>query len=148
MPAIILNKSKITPSPSAIENLKGLETKTFISFAEHCPTNHPLCKQNNSAMAQIGSLQGHGLCSIKDYNKYEVSCNNCKENLATIYAKNETLEDWRRARYLSWHDKKNWYGALGLNIDLTTSEIRFECTCQPGIRKDIDSISIKEVNKV
>lgn len=147
MPATIsIAKSKVEISPVAKADLNGSPKRTIFSFQEYCPNDHKYCRMSNLAHQQMGKPLGFGSCSLEGYTKFRVSCRNCREELATVYGREANLEDWRRLRYVSWHDDKNWYGLLGLNIDIKTSQIRIECTCDPTVRKPVEDLKVEEIS--
>lgn len=65
----------------------------------------------------------------KGYKQYEIFCKKCKAKVAEVFARNKKLEDWFDLHYYSWHDKKNWHGAVGLNISPIDQSVGFECAC-------------------
>ncbi len=136
---IVIPKSHVAISNAAKFAL-GKDLKHFTIAKEHCPRTpeHRVCKQ------QISTGSIFAVCPTEGYKRFTIRCNNCKEELADIYAKDKTLNDWRRFRYKSWHDIKYWHGLRGANINPQTNRITLECSCEPNIIKTPDEFTIKE----
>ena len=137
---ITIPKSRLPMSEPAKLALGGDQRRTIIS-KQLCPKTpeHKICKMQVS----MGNM--FAACSTDGYKKFTILCKLCKEDIATIYAKDKTLLDWRRFSYKSWHNNKFWYGLRGANIYPGTNALTLECCCDPEIRKTPDEFSIKEI---
>lgn len=140
---MLIAKSHIPISEDAKTELKG-DKREVLSRSEICPDDHRLCKAKQGAETQTYSKHGkipdgvyfYAQCSLDGYKHYKVSCPKCKNQLATVYATDKTLKDWRRARRYAWHDKDNWYGLRGMNK--LNNVLRLECCCDPILsEKDV-----------
>ena len=144
-------KSNLRISDTARQELGKNTKRTITSFSEICPSSHKLCKAQAAATGQLYSKYGkipdgvysYGACPVDTYTKFQVTCKNCGEDLAIVYAKDATLQDWRRCRYAMWHDDKYWHGLRGLNIK--DDIIRFECSCDPENRKLPNEFIVKGI---
>ena len=136
---ITIPKSRLPISEPAKLALGGDQRRTIIS-KQLCPKTpeHKICKMQVS----IGSM--FATCSIEDYKKFTIYCKNCKEDIATTYAKDKTLQDWRRLSYKCWHNKSYWYGLRSFNDNPITHKLTLEYCCEPEIRKTVSEFTIKE----
>lgn len=75
--------------------------------------------------------------------KYSLSCPDCKEIVATLYASNQNLDNYANLHYVCWHDTKSWHGTFGVNVNPSTEEITIECCC--GRKSNIKNYIIKGV---
>lgn len=145
------NKSKVFISPEARQSLGKKQSRLIKGFSEICPSAHKLCRAQAAATAQLYSKYGtipegvfsYGACSTQGFTNFQIICSNCGEDLATVWAKDNSLKVWQRLRYTSWHDDKQWFGLYGIN--LLNDIIKIECTCSPGIRQDVTNFIIQEI---
>ena len=142
----------IVPISQEAENAIGFSAKRdIVAPLEVCPPTHKICRDYNVATSlqfrKIGKIPQGNLfdspCDKNGYNKYKISCPDCKEKLIEVYSKNATLSNWRGLRYFSWHDKKEWHGTFGVNVK--DDIIRIDCTCSPNDRKLASKLKVKEI---
>ncbi len=136
-----LPKSRLPISEPAKIALGKEPIRTIIS-KQICPKTpeHNACKMQTS----MGNM--FAACAIESYIKFTVFCKYCKEDIATVYAKDKTLNDWRRFSYKSWHNNKFWYGLRGANIHPKTNNLTLECCCEPNVNKTPDEFNIRRIN--
>src|SRR3990172_8463771 len=104
-------------SPEAKNAIGFSARRDVVAPLEICPSTHRICQDYNVATSlqfkKLGRVPQGNLfespCDKTGYKKYKLSCPNCKEKLAEVYSKDNTLADWRGARYFSWHDQKEWH---------------------------------------
>ena len=137
---ITLAKSRLSISDTAKFALGKESIRTIIS-KQICPKTpeHNICKMQTSTGNMFAA------CSIEGYVLFNISCKDCKEDIATVRAKDKTLKDWRRLTYKSWHNDKFWYGLRGANINPDTNNLTLECCCEPEVRKTPDEFDIRKV---
>lgn len=68
------------------------------------------------------------------YKQFLVKCVQCGEDIATVWAKDETLIDWCDLHYITAHDKNTWYGTMSINVSPIDQRLGFECTCGEDTR--------------
>ena len=81
-------------------------------------------------MRKNPTMMGYLTCP-KDktgYKQYEVKCK-CGNDIAVLWAKDETLTEWCDLHYLCEHNKKTWKGCMAVNISPIDLTLGFECTC-------------------
>ena len=81
--------------------------------------------------------------NIKNKYIYELSCPECKEIVAVTHAKNKGLDEYANLHYICWHNKINWYGTYGVNINPYNGGVTIECCC--GYKNNIKNFVIRGV---
>jgi hypothetical protein len=66
--------------------------------------------------------------------QYKVSCANCGDDIALVYATDKALTDWCDLHYTCYSDGKNWHGCMAVNISPIDSSLGFECSCGQDTR--------------
>ena len=138
---IIIPKSRLPISEPAKVALKKELKRGFIS-KQLCPSVplHRKCRMD----ASMGNP--FSMCSTRDFTKFKINCKECREEIATVYARDKTLADWRKLSYKCWHDRKYWYGLRSFNVNPKTQKLLFECCCTIEVRKTPSEFIIKETN--
>lgn len=126
------NKVKtIKPSVQAIQMLE------FLNIEERKLSNIlPICKSDCECQEEIRAIKRNEKpmryveCKNphkQDMNLYLVISKKSDEEIATVYATDETLKDWLDCRYIAWHDKDSWHGCLTVNVSPFDESLGFEC---------------------
>lgn len=70
----------------------------------------------------------------KGYHQYNITCVNCGDQVAVVWAKDDTLKDWCDLHYMCEHDKNTWRGAMAVNVSPIDGLVGFECACGEDTR--------------
>lgn len=82
------------------------------------------------------------------YHFYKLFCNNCHEQVADCFSKDDTLTDYFDLHYICRHDGKFWQGALAINISPVDGMIGIECCCGNDTRDFRLNNSLSEADKL
>ena len=70
----------------------------------------------------------------KGYTKYIITCANCGNPVAEVYAKDKTLSDYCNLHTISETDGEHWFGCFALNLSPIDGSIGIECSCGQDTR--------------
>lgn len=70
----------------------------------------------------------------KGYKLYKVICVQCHDELALVWAKDETLRDWCDLHYITEYDKNSWRGCMTVQNSDVDDQLGFECACGEDTR--------------
>lgn len=117
-----------------IEAIKLLET---LNLKERVISNIlPICKSDCGCQKEISQIKKNNIpmkyveCNNprkKQMKKYLIVSKKSGDEVATVYAIDNTLKDWLDCRYISWHDDKSWHGCLSVQVSPIDESLGFEC---------------------
>lgn len=100
-----------------------------------------LASKSESKRKQIMGELGKMTCpkNKEEYSKYKIVCNNCKEEVAELYARNKKIgQDWCDLHYIQRVVKTantaEWVGCATVNISPTDGNLGIECFCGQDTR--------------
>lgn len=122
--------SDIAVNPPWIERGIAIEKAQLMrSIAHMHPTKErPQFFKKNFPIDFVPDKQSKG------YEKYTITCVNCGDVVAFVWAKDGTLRDWCDLHYICEHDKNTWYGCMAVNVSPIDGQLGFECACGEDTR--------------
>jgi len=70
----------------------------------------------------------------KGYSRYNVTCVQCGDAIAVVWAKDDELKDWCDLHYICEYDKHTWHGCMAVNVSPIDQQLGFECACGQDTR--------------
>lgn len=139
---------KIPPSKEAINSL-GPRTKREVTG--HMAINPPEIEKQIRMqkatilreMAMMSAIEREEFIAkgpidfVKDKGnrkRYDITCTNCQDQVAYVWADNEQLDNWCDLHYLCWYNKTSWRGAMAINVSPIDGKIGIECACGEDTR--------------
>jgi len=139
----------VSPSPEAVRALGQRTKREIVSFLalNPMPIEREISKEKSELIRSMAEMsvkerllfmkQKKQIDFVKDktgYKLYSVSCVNCGEKMANVWATNGKLVEWCDLHYINWYDEKSWHGCLTVNISPIDGLLGFECACGEDTR--------------
>lgn len=82
--------------------------------------------------------------------KCEIYCNNCGELQGTLWAIDDSLENWCDFHYVQWNDGEKWYGCLTPNVSPISGQLTLMCCCGNDTRdfRANNTLPIKNIAEI
>lgn len=121
--------SDIAINPPWIEKVIAKEkAKLMRELAMMHPKNRMKYLRENRPIDFVEEKQEKG------FRKYDITCVQCGDPIAYVWAKDDKLIDWCDLHYICSHDKNTWYGAMAVNVSPIDGSLGFECACGEDTR--------------